>query len=57
MRNEKIKAKQTLPCFPIPSAALFFLLLCDECTAPGPRKDDRWANLITGAVMAALVLL
>jgi Mn2+/Fe2+ NRAMP family transporter len=50
-------AVQTLAGVLLPSATVFLLLLCNDEPVLGPWVNNRWLNLFTGAVIAALVVL
>ena len=51
-------AVQTLAGVLLPSATkVFLLLLCNDKPVLGPWINNRWLNLFTGAVVAALVVL
>ena len=50
-------AVQTLAGVLLPSATVFLLLLCNDKAVLGPWVNGRAMNLITGAVIAALVVL
>ncbi len=41
----------------LPSATVFLLLLCNDRAVLGPWVNGRWINLLTGAVIAVLILL
>ena len=50
-------AVQALAGVLLPSATVFLLLLCNDEAVLGPWRNGRAANLFTGAVIAALVIL
>jgi NRAMP (natural resistance-associated macrophage protein)-like metal ion transporter len=50
-------AVQTLAGVLLPSATVFLLLLCNDKDVLGPWVNTRAANLFTGGVIAALVIL
>jgi len=50
-------AVQTLAGVLLPSATVFLLLLCNDKPVLGPWVNNRWLNVFTGAVIAALVVL
>ncbi|MGD0762349.1 MAG: Nramp family divalent metal transporter [Roseiarcus sp.] len=50
-------AVQVLAGILLPSAAVFLLLLCNDKPVLGPWVNPRWLNYLTGAVIAALVIL
>ena len=50
-------AVQTLAGVLLPSATVFLLLLCNDRAVLGPWVNGRASNLVTGAVIAALVVL
>ena len=50
-------AVQALAEVLLPSATVFLLLLCNDEDVLGPWRNGRAANLFTGAVIAALVIL
>ncbi|MES2291781.1 MAG: NRAMP family divalent metal transporter [Pseudomonadota bacterium] len=50
-------AVQTLAGVLLPSATVFLLLLCNDQAVLGPWVNSRRLNLLTGAIVAALVLL
>ncbi len=50
-------AVQALAGVLLPSATVFLLLLCNDKAVLGPWRNGRAANLFTGAVIAALVVL
>ena len=50
-------AVQALAGVLLPSATVFLLLLCNDQAVLGPWRNGRAANLFTGAVIAALVIL
>ena len=50
-------AVQTLAGVLLPSATVFLLLLCNDRDVLGPWANGRVLNLVTGAVIAALVVL
>ena len=50
-------AVQALAGVLLPSATVFLLLLCNDEAVLGPWRNGRAANLFTGAVIAALVVL
>ncbi|MBV8649263.1 NRAMP family divalent metal transporter [Paludibacterium sp.] len=50
-------AVQTLAGVLLPSATVFLLILCNDKAVLGPWVNNRLTNLITGLVVAALVLL
>jgi len=50
-------AVQALAGVLLPSATVFLLLLCNDREVLGPWVNGRWLNLLTGAIIAALVLL
>ena len=50
-------AVQTLAGVLLPSATVFLLLLCNDREVLGPWANGRASNLVTGAVIAALVVL
>ncbi len=41
----------------LPSATVFLLLLCNDKAVLGPWVNGRWQNLITGVIVAVLVML
>ncbi len=41
----------------LPSATVFLLLLCNDKAVLGPWVNGRWQNLITGVIVAILVML
>ena len=41
----------------LPSATVFLLLLCNDRAVLGPWVNGRWINLLTGVVIAVLLLL
>ena len=50
-------AVQTLAGVLLPSATVFLLLLCNDRAVLGPWVNGRWFNGVTGAIVAALVVL
>jgi hypothetical protein len=50
-------AVQTLAGVLLPSATVFLLLLCNDKPVLGPWVNNRWLNVFTGAIIAALVVL
>ncbi|MGH8260312.1 MAG: NRAMP family divalent metal transporter [Steroidobacteraceae bacterium] len=50
-------AVQTLAGVLLPSATVFLLLLCNDRAVLGPHVNGPWLNLLTGAIVAALVAL
>jgi NRAMP (natural resistance-associated macrophage protein)-like metal ion transporter len=50
-------AVQTLAGVLLPSATVFLLLLCNDKAVLGPWVNAPWLNSLTGAIIAALVLL
>ncbi len=50
-------AVQTLAGVLLPSATVFLLLLCNDKPVLGPWVNNRWLNVFTGAIIAALVAL
>ena len=50
-------AVQTLAGVLLPSATVFLLLLCNDRAVLGPWVNGRISNLVTGGVIAALVVL
>ncbi len=50
-------AVQTLAGVLLPSATVFLLLLCNDRAVLGPWVNGRGSNLVTGGVIAALVVL
>jgi hypothetical protein len=50
-------AVQALAGVLLPSATVFLLLLCNDRAVLGPWVNGRWLNLLTGVVVAVLVLL
>lgn len=50
-------AVQSLAGVLLPSATVFLLLLCNDKAVLGPWVNSRFTNLITGAIVAVLVLL
>ena len=50
-------AVQTLAGVLLPSATVFLLLLCNDRAVLGPWVNGRFANALTGAVVAGLVVL
>jgi hypothetical protein len=50
-------AVQTLAGVLLPSATVFLLLLCNDKPVLGPWVNNRWLNVFTGGVIAALVVL
>src|SRR5258707_4040523 len=41
----------------LPSATVFLLLLCNDRAVLGPWVNGRWINLLTGTVIAVMVML
>jgi Mn2+/Fe2+ NRAMP family transporter len=50
-------AVQTLAGVLLPGATVFLLLLCNDKSVLGPWRNGRWLNLLTGAIIAGLVML
>jgi hypothetical protein len=50
-------AVQTLAGVLLPSATVFLLLLCNDKAVLGPWVNSAWLNLVTGSVIATLVVL
>jgi Mn2+/Fe2+ NRAMP family transporter len=50
-------AVQTLAGVLLPSATVFLLLLCNDKAVLGPWRNGPWLNLVTGTVIAVLVML
>jgi Mn2+/Fe2+ NRAMP family transporter len=50
-------AVQTLAGVLLPGATVFLLLLCNDKAVLGPWRNGRWINLLTGAIIAGLVML
>jgi len=50
-------AVQSLAGILLPSATVFLLLLCNDKAVLGPWVNGRWTNLLTGTVVAVLVML
>lgn len=50
-------AVQTLAGVLLPSATVFLLILCNDKAVLGPWVNTRFTNLLTGLIVAALVLL
>jgi len=50
-------AVQVLAGVLLPSATVFLLLLCNDKPVLGPWVNPRWLNYLTGAIIAALVVL
>ena len=50
-------AAQTLAGVLLPGATVFLLLLCNDKAVLGPWRNGRWLNLLTGAIIAGLVML
>jgi len=48
---------QALAGILLPSATVFLLLLCNDKALLGPWANGRWTNLLTGTVVAVLVML
>jgi Mn2+/Fe2+ NRAMP family transporter len=51
------EAVQVLAGVLLPSATVFLLLLCNDRAVLGPWVNGRWQNLITGVIVAILVML
>jgi len=51
------EAVQVLAGVLLPSATVFLLLLCNDKAVLGPWVNGFWQNLITGAILVALVVL
>jgi Mn2+/Fe2+ NRAMP family transporter len=41
----------------LPSATVFLLLLCNDKAVLGPWVNSRWQNLVTGVIVALLIVL
>lgn len=50
-------AVQVLAGVLLPSATVFLLILCNDAEVVGPWINGRWMNLLTGAIIAILVIL
>ncbi len=50
-------AVQTLAGVLLPSATVFLLLLCNDKAVVGPWVNSAWLNLLTGGIIAVLVIL
>lgn len=50
-------AVQVLAGVLLPSATVFLLILCNDAEVVGPWINGRWMNLLTGAIIAVLVIL
>jgi NRAMP (natural resistance-associated macrophage protein)-like metal ion transporter len=50
-------AVQTLAGVLLPSATVFLLLLCNDKAVLGPWVNSAWLNLLTGGIIAVLVML
>jgi Mn2+/Fe2+ NRAMP family transporter len=51
------EAVQVLAGVLLPSATVFLLLLCNDRAVLGPWVNGRWQNLVTGVIVALLVVL
>ncbi len=51
------EAVQVLAGVLLPSATVFLLLLCNDRAVLGPWVNTRWQNLVTGAIVVALLVL